>query len=154
MAVLLGAPDDARARSSTLIKSDEDYKTVFNSDYPVEMYLASVALMKRAEFFLRSKAYLPKEVNNLKFHTSMFVARRALDRLNLTASDVVRLSTISIDDSFFESCYLDVRTIYDKLGADDQAAKGPEFVKKLQERLEQVTKRRRLKTQAEGPGNG
>ena len=39
MAILLGRPNDARARPSTLLKRDEDYERVFSSSYPLESFM-------------------------------------------------------------------------------------------------------------------
>jgi hypothetical protein len=72
MAILLGRADDARARPSTLIKSDQDYQTVFNPQYPMPAYFACVTLMKRVEPFLRSKRLVPLDQLDDAFLDSCF----------------------------------------------------------------------------------
>jgi hypothetical protein len=144
MAVLLERPDDARGRPSTLIKSDQDYKTVFDPRYPVTTYLACVGLMKRSESFLRSKGLSAKEVNNIKFHLAMFAARRVLNVTKPSPLQLSKLAVDTIDDAFLDSCFSDVKSIYDELGGDDQVAKGPDFVKKLSERVETLTHKKRF----------
>ena len=42
MSVLLGRPNDARARPSTLWKEDDDYRKIFDPDYQLEVYLNSL----------------------------------------------------------------------------------------------------------------
>lgn len=135
MAIVLARPDDARARPSTLIKSDQDYQTVFNRAYPVAIYHICVSFMKRVEVHLRQKGLPAEEVNNRKFHLAMFAARRLL---NSATPSVTRLATLSPDafyETVLEACFKEVEAIYQQLGANDQVAKGPEFVSKLSERL-------------------
>ena len=47
MAVLLGRPNDARARPSTLLKRQEDYERVFSEDYPLDVYHRIIAVQKK-----------------------------------------------------------------------------------------------------------
>jgi len=144
MAILLARPNDARGRPSTLIKSDEDYQTVFNPHYPVATYLASVQLMKSVEAYLRSRGLSPDEVNNLKFHLAMFAASRALNSTTPSAAQLAKLALDDIDESFLEACFDEVDNIYRALGATDQVAKGPDFVKRLSDRLQDVTHKSRF----------
>jgi hypothetical protein len=144
MAILLGRADDARARPSTLIKSDQDYQTVFNSQYPMPAYFVCVTLMKRVETFLRSKGLVPKEVNNLKFHLAMFIARRALNMTAPSAARLAKLPLDQLDEAFVDSCFSEVNAVYVQLGAHDQASKGTEFVARLSQRLSELTYRKRL----------
>ena len=144
MAILMARPNDARARPSTLIKSDQDYPKVFRSKYPIEVYNVCVSLMKLVEEHLRLKQYPANEVNNLKYHIAMFIARRSLNNTNLSANQLSKLNLESIDADLLEDCTLEVNTIFEKFGSDDQASKGPNFVKALSDRLKKTTYKSRL----------
>jgi hypothetical protein len=144
MAILLARPDDARGRPSTLIKNDVDYEKVFSPQHPIEIYYICVALLKRIETYLRDKSLTADEVNNLKYHIAMFVARRMLNIINPTNKQIAKIETAKIDEKFIEACYEEVRPIYDKLGANDQTAKGKDFVIKLNESLDKLTHKTRF----------
>ena len=82
MAILLQRPNDARARPSSLLKDDEDYKAVFNPDYNIDLYRVCAKVLERIESFLKSEGLglETRERNNVKFHMAMFVVMRALGK--------------------------------------------------------------------------
>src|SRR5690606_11118980 len=49
MAVLLRRPNDARARPSSLLKSEDDYQAVFSDAYPIAVYKVCAELNRRIE---------------------------------------------------------------------------------------------------------
>lgn len=53
MAIILQKPDSARARPSTLINSDAEYKKIFSLAKPIDIYLKVVQIMKAVETFLK-----------------------------------------------------------------------------------------------------
>jgi hypothetical protein len=144
MAIVLAKPDSARARPSTLIKSDQDYQTVFDPACPVAIYEVCVSLMKRVEAHLRRKGLSAEELNNLKFHMAMLAARRNLNSVAPSVAQLARLRIEGLDDAFLDACLDEVRAVYDALGANDQTAKGPEFPKRLSERIERLTHKTRF----------
>lgn len=139
MAILLGRCDDARARPSTLLKRDTDYIKVFDPSYPIEAFLVCARLMKRCERFLRSKGLSQKDINNLRFHQAMFVSRRVLNATDPSVGQIAKLAVDGIDETLLGGALSEVRRIYDDLGADDQAAKGPKFVERLVKRLSKLS---------------
>jgi hypothetical protein len=145
MAIVLARPDDARARPSTLIKNDEDYQEVFNPDYPVNLFLFSIQLTKVVEAFLRSKGFSANEVNNLRFHLCMFATRFVLNspRPHVSQIVTVRLEDMQ-DEEFLEKCLIEVISIFEECGADDQASKGPRFVESLKQRLNDLSYQGRI----------
>jgi len=144
MAILLGRPNDARARPSTLLKNDQDYQKVFNSAHPVKMYLACAQLMKRCEAFLRSKGLEQKEVNNLKYHLAMLVSRMAANQATPTSEQIAKIDINKLDASFLEGCFATASQAYNRQGGNDQAAKGPRLVEKLKQKLERSLYKSRL----------
>lgn len=74
MAIILKEPDNARARPSTLIKKDDDYKRVFTDKISIVAYLYCARTMKVIEYFLHSdygSGYPQIEKNNYRFHVAM-----------------------------------------------------------------------------------
>ena len=47
MTIILGKPNTARARPSSLIKSNEDYSKVFSEEYPLGLYTNAAVLTRR-----------------------------------------------------------------------------------------------------------
>jgi hypothetical protein len=141
MSVVLGRPDHARARPSTLLKHDEDYATVFNDNYPMEVYLVPTLILRRVQDALRSDRhqFSSKDANNLRFHVSMLVSRLLLNSTSATPQEIAAIEVDSIDDDLIDRAVSEVRQIYDRLGSDDQVAKGREFVEAVRQRLTELT---------------
>lgn len=144
MSVVLGQPNDARARPSTLIKNDADYQRVFNPALPVEVYAICVKLVKRVESYLKQKGLNSADISNLRFHVSYFAARLALNRPKPTSAQLKGLDVASLDDAFLDKCFREVEAIYRKLGGNDQVAKGRQFLEQLAERITAATFRGRI----------
>lgn len=136
MAVLLGRPNDARARPSTLLKDEAAYRDVFNPKYPPDTYVKAVQIVKVTESYLRLRPeqFLAKEINNLKFHLAYFATRLALGRVDVSALKLASLETDEVERQL-EIAYGKVSEVYRTLGADDKVAKGREFVVLLSEQL-------------------
>ncbi|MFI6102733.1 AIPR family protein [Streptomyces sp. NPDC051310] len=74
----LARPDKARGKPSSLLKNDDDYKLVFNSDIDLQIYLWAAKLQRRVDGFILSEAAeatVPQK-SNLKFHLSMLIAEK------------------------------------------------------------------------------
>lgn len=80
MAMGLSRPDNSRARPSSLLKRDEDYRRIFSRDTPLDVYLWMAQSQKAIDAFLLSEAAgtTPQERANLRFHLSMIAAARLL----------------------------------------------------------------------------
>lgn len=76
----LSRADKARGKPSSLLKNDEDYKSVFHPGIDLEVYFWAAKTQKRANDFLYSEiaGASQAEKNNLKFHLSMLAIEAAL----------------------------------------------------------------------------
>ncbi len=145
MSVVLGRPDDARARPSTLLKRDEDYSLVFNPEYHPDIFLASTLLLRQIEDLLRADSDLGrKEINNTKFHLASFVTRLYLNELSPQPMAVAGIDVSALDDGFLSNCKTEVWNLYVELGGNDQVAKGTELVAALEARLGELTYKGRI----------
>lgn len=132
MSIVLKQPDYARARPSTLMKKDEDYKRIFSSQYPIQLYLKCVEIMKRIEDFMRHYHGIPSDhINNVKFHVAMFSTLLLANTAKMNPKTLIKLDLSCLDDEFLGLCSNDVWTVYQKLGANDTVAKNNEFVQEL-----------------------
>ncbi|PJE47057.1 MAG: hypothetical protein CUR34_05890 [Sediminibacterium sp.] len=128
--IVLREPNNSRARPSTLIKNDEEYKRIFSKEYDVDIYAKGVLLQKQVEKILKS--YSPElttsVIGDLKFHVSMFIVGDALKKLTYSANDIKRidLALISIDKII--QAIIIVKELYDSLGGTNKVAKSQDFV--------------------------
>jgi len=97
MAMGLSRPDDSRARPSSLLKRDEDYRKIFSDSIGLEIYLWVAKAQRQVDAFLKSlgAALSATERTNLRFHLSMVASARLLGgRVYAPA----QLATIAKDD--------------------------------------------------------
>lgn len=131
MAIVLRQPDTARARPSTLIKSDDNYKLVFNDSYPIHLYYVCVRVMRTIEQHLKSPMLdVPQEHrNNLRFYVAMHAVLTAINQHGPNAIadyDWTRLDELGVKASVDA-----VQKEYFDLGGNDQVAKGKILLKNI-----------------------
>lgn len=135
MAIVLKKPDSARARPSTLINSDSDYKSIFSLDTPIDVYLKAIQIIKITENFLKSdacfKALDRKEITNIKFYVARHATVLALKNPHDIVSALHELGTAGISNELLNESTKFVYEAYSKLGGNDQVAKGSELVKEI-----------------------
>jgi len=138
MSLLHQKPDYARARPSTLIKNDEDYQSIFDNNIPIELYYKSILLHQKVENAL--KAYNPKlsraQIGDIKFHVSMYLSARILNKLKPSTTEIANLNLQEISIELISEAIEHVYLVYDLMGGNNSVAKGKEFVKEVQEQLQ------------------
>ena len=79
MSIGLSRANDARARPSSLLKDDKDYRSIFNKKYPLNVYLWAATTQRTVDAFLRSDAAgaSADERTNLRFYLAMLVVALA-----------------------------------------------------------------------------
>jgi hypothetical protein len=143
MAMGLSRPDDSRARPSSLLKRDDDYKKIFSTDIPVQDYLWLAQAQRAVDAFLLSEEAnaTPQERTNLRFHLAMVAAARLVgSRVYAPGQlrEVVAEGT-SVTAAHLTDCLTVVRDSFtvrvaDSKDAPDKVAKGSEFVEFLLDR--------------------
>lgn len=127
MAILLARPDTARARPSSLIKSEADYAKLFNPRHPIEVYLVSIEILRRVDSHLRSLELETKDRNNVRFYVALEVARELTGEAIPSLSKLKALQGTAIEPRLLTAAANRVLTAYRRLGASDQTAKGSEL---------------------------
>lgn len=137
MAIVTMRPDTARARPSSLLKSDEEYQRLFDSRHPIEIYRASADILKQTESFLAGHVdSLPAPTkNNLKFYVAMTASQDTLQKAEPSLADIASLAGRTLTSANLEAAYQLVKAEYETLGATDQVAKGTELVAAVKRRL-------------------
>jgi hypothetical protein len=126
IAIVLQRPDHARARPSTLLNSDTEYRSIFSLDTPIDVYLKVIMILKAVEVFLKEKEVDRKTLTNIKFHTAMAVAVKLTKEKTEMVRRLHQISNVNVD-SVLEDAFAKVHGLYESLGSSDQVAKGPQF---------------------------
>jgi hypothetical protein len=89
MSIVLGRPDTARARPSSLLRKDEDYIKIFNGKFPIELYFVCAESMQLVtEYFkVTTPPLTTSERNDLKFYVVMHAVRLLANKKNPKPSD-------------------------------------------------------------------
>ena len=137
IAILLQRPDTARARPSSLIRRDEEYRRLFSPTHPIEVYRACSEILKQTENYLAGRTDAPAatDKNNMKFYVAMAVCQEALTNTNPSTVEIASLAGSTLALTVLDSAYQIVHEEYKALGATDQAAKGSELVASVRRRL-------------------
>jgi hypothetical protein len=136
ISVLLQAPNDARARPSTLLTNDDRYKELYNSKHGFDMFYNIAREGRFVESVLKSECNLSlTEVSDLKFYVLFAVFAKALGRIDIKASDVAAMRIDDITETMIRTTVIEIKQMYDKLGGDDRVAKGSALITKLKEFL-------------------
>ncbi|MFD2417734.1 AIPR family protein [Amycolatopsis pigmentata] len=71
-------PDKARGKPSSLLKNNEDYKSVFDQSIALEIYFWVAQLQRRVDAFIVSElaAATTPQKSNLKYHLSMLLVEQ------------------------------------------------------------------------------
>lgn len=135
MSIILLKPDSARARPSTLINSDTDYKKIFSLDIPIDVYLKVLVIMKSTESFLKPGVcgveLDRKTITNIKFYVAMLAGIAIAGSKVEIANKLARLPLVEVTEEIFSNALGMVINKYGILGASDQVAKGSELVTSL-----------------------
>ena len=135
MAIVLRRPDTARARPSSLLKTDEDYQRVFNPAYPIGLYHVCAEVMRRVEEELKAPELhvAAKDRNNLRFYVAMHTVMAANSAWTSDPGEIARFDVSGLDQASVEQSVGLIQPKYDALGGDDQTAKGPSLLKAILE---------------------
>jgi hypothetical protein len=135
MAITLLKPDSARARPSTLINSETDYKKIFSLDTPIDVYLKVLQIIKAVEAYLKpeccGKNLERKEITNIKYYVAMMVARSITGSKDNVLNKLAEMQIIVIDNAILADSLVVALKKYYELGGSDQVAKGSQLVESL-----------------------
>jgi hypothetical protein len=135
MSVMLLKPDSARARPSTLINSNVEYKKIFSLDNPIDVYLKVVQIMKSVEKFLKpddcGMELDRKTISNIKFYVAMMVALKLVESKENVVDQISNIASIEIPSEVLKESLDIVLEKFNELGGTDQVAKGSQLVEAL-----------------------
>lgn len=137
MACALTEPANARARPSSLIKSEDAYKRIFNANYPLDIYLKCPLIVQSVQDLLKNSGNenYRKHVNNLLFYVAALWVVAQVAVLRPTVRQVAAIDIAKLETNTILSVASDVWDVYFELGGTDQVAKGTELKKLLLEKF-------------------
>ncbi|MCC8360045.1 AIPR family protein [Salinimicrobium sediminilitoris] len=142
MAIVLQEPDYARARPSSLLKNDSDYKRVFTEDYPIKLYAKCVNIQKQTEHRLKASksSFSTSQIGDMKYHVALYITCLALKKESPTPKEIEGLNLSEVSEDSWQTAIDDVNVLYDSLGGTNAVAKGKELITELKELIrEKIT---------------
>lgn len=142
MAIGMGRPDDSRARPSSLLKRDADYKKIFSDRLDLNVYLWLAKAQRDVDDFLLTEdaATSTQERTNLRFHLAMLAAKElhgariyAPGQLKELAEAETSISRADLPARLRELREYFLTFTQITGDAPDKVAKGPDFVDYLHE---------------------
>ena len=131
MAMVLQKPDQARARPSTLLNSDVEYKRIFSLDMPIDVYLKVVQIMRTVERHLKELEIDRKTSTNIKYYVAMMYAIAITGTIDHVASKLNGMAQLAIVPDELTEVTMKVKLLFEEAGGTDQIAKGSSFAETL-----------------------
>jgi len=138
MTMLLGRPDTARARPSSLIKDNSVYASVFSEQHPIGLYTNAAQLIRIVDSVLKTRSEMTgRDRSNVRFYALFWLGALLTRKASPKAADIAKLDVKAVDASDVEASVDAVWKLYEMLGKSDQAAKGSDLRKRTIEGVEQ-----------------
>jgi hypothetical protein len=135
LSVVVQSPHVAR-HNIQRIYEDDIYKLVFNTDFPVAMYAASIELFRQCESWLYSLKYR-SSVDDFAFHLACLSGMALSRKVRPSSSDIAKLEGTELSSSLAQTLFEFIQTVYDQFSRRhgvmllDQLAKDPEVTKAI-----------------------
>jgi hypothetical protein len=136
LSLLLQEPHTARARPTSAIKTETDYKRIFSGDktqQPLEMYGAAVRMLEQVERHFKSVGGVGSRIfrNNLKFHTLMVLGWALNQDATLPALRIPQLDLSKMTEQQVKKVADWVFAEFSAAGPEDKTAKDSAFTLRL-----------------------
>ena len=142
MSIIRAKPDYARARPSSLIKTNERYSEIFSDRFPLALYVNAALLFRRTRAALRTRSEMtPSDRTNLRFYVLYWLVASATRSVKPKPEQVANLESDQVTDDEIEVAIDAVWTPFINLGRNDHAAKGSDLINSLQTRIRDKIKR-------------
>ena len=136
MSLFLGKPNYARARPSTLLSNEENYKKLYKDNPDLEVYFKSALLGKRVEKCVKSSNdFTQAEKSDILFYVIYLVAGKLLHTPDILPDQFKQLELDSVSDDTINEAAQTVLQIYHELGGSNKVAKGSELLDRVQKEI-------------------
>lgn len=137
MSILLGRPDQAKARPSTLLSDEVQYKKIFGQDGNLEAYYRAASLGKQVclKFPQIKRDLEGSQISDIRFYVIMGVASMLSNKDSLTFGDIENLDLDKLSDEIIQTVADMVMDVYLALGGTSKAAKSYAMASKVKEKI-------------------
>lgn len=140
MSLFLGKPNYARARPSTLLSNEENYKKLYKDSPDLEVYFKSALLGKRVEKCVKSSNdFTQAEKSDILFYVIYLVAGKLLHTPDILPNQFKQLELDSVSDDTINEAAQTVLQIYHELGGNNKVAKGSELLDRVQKEIASIS---------------
>lgn len=149
MACALFDPANARARPSSLIKSNDAYLKIFNEKYPLELYYKCPIIVQTSVEAIKQSDNEDhkKHANNIVFYVASLFTLHISKIPNPNINQVANIDTSSVTIDNIRQVIPQVWDAYLQFGGNDQAAKGTELRRTiLEKKREEILQLLKTKT--------
>lgn len=117
-----------------MLKRDDDYRRIFNSEYPIDVYYVCALSMRTVESRLKAltEHVAIQDRNNLRFYVAMH-AVSGVDSPKPKPSEIAEFDFSQLSEAVVRDSLEYVWERYLALGGNDQVAKGPHLLKAVLE---------------------
>lgn len=130
IAMLLHQPNNAYATPSRVLKSE--YDKVFSEEYNRDMFVVCILIQRDVDRYLATKDYLRSIRSIIRYYVSMTVTCMLLKQATSAPNDKALAGLLStavkgIDTAVLDECISIVCGAFEKHGATETVAKGPDM---------------------------
>ena len=136
--IFLKKPDYARARPSTLLNDEKTYNELYEKNNDLEVFYRVALLGKKIQKNVRSVSnYSPAEKSDILYYVLYAVIAAVLSKKNIIPSDIKNLDMDSVTDNIIENIRNRVYEIYKQHGGNGRVAKSAEFIRYIDNMLDE-----------------
>lgn len=138
ISIILRKPDYARARPSTLLTDNKTYDTLYNEHNDLSAYYKCAFVGKKVQKHLKNNSLLtPAERSDLLFYVVYAIVAQTMGKKEITFTDFKDFDINIITDEIIETLSNEIYIKYKEAGGNGRVAKSTEFIKKIDEILDQ-----------------
>ena len=126
-AIFLREPNQARGRPSSLLKKDLDYKRIFSSEYPLDLYYVCAEGIQRVESILKSLSIDRSIRGNIKYYVAMH-AIAGISRRKPVPDKIAKFDLSSLNEDAIKRSLEYILPKFERRGGDLKASKGPDLL--------------------------
>ena len=138
ISIILRKPDYARARPSTLLTDNKTYDTLYNEHNDLSVYYKCALIGKKVQKHLKNNSLLtPAERSDLLFYVVYAIVAKTMGKREIEFTDFKDFDIDIITNEIIETLSNEIYKKYKEAGGNGRVAKSTEFIKKIDEILNQ-----------------
>ncbi len=138
MSIFLGKPNYARARPSTLLSDDENYRKLYVDNSDLELFYRCACLGKKVERIIKASGeYSQSTKSDILFYVIYAVVALAIRSPEIDGKSLKGIDLAYFDEEKIGAASKLVFSEYQTLGGSNKVAKGSELIDRIRSRITQ-----------------